>query len=688
MAQRLAKKLLVIGWDAADWTFIDPLLACGKLPNLRMLVERGCRGDLRTLEPKLSPLLWTSIATGKTADKHGILNFVEPRPDGAGLRLSSSTSRRTKALWNILSQNQLTTHVIGWYATHPAESIRGSVVSNMLQEGEPTDATAAWALPSGVVHPPQLAMHVAESRQRALSFSRQQLKRLAPAAATLAAHEPRLATLCKLMAYATSIEQTAIDAMNSAPWDCTMVFFDAIDTVGHYFMQYVPPRMDHVSEEDVLAFGNVMENVYQWHDESLGRLMKAAGPDVTVVLESDHGFHSGKLRPVLVDLPPERRAELESSWHRPLGIIAMAGPGIQAGAHPSLPSILDIAPTALALLGLPAGEDFDGRVLCESLTSKSAPTKVGSWDVIDGEAGLHPADLRQDPFEAVDAIKQLIDLGYMAALPGDVQGQLDLVSRESRFNLAVVLMTTQRHAQAAEVLRTLTKARPAEPRYALNLGQCLYAVGDFAGAALVLQEFLNHDSASVEARILLAGALGMSGRERQGAAEIGIVEMAIGRRPDLALGLADCLCALDDFARAKTHYDAALGLDSSDPAVHIGLARVQLGLGNFEEAAGHALDALELNQALVEAHYLLGAALAWFGDWENSIRSCQFAVQYEPKHLDAHRFIFLCGQKTGNAELRLKHDAKVRELVQLSQPRREVAFGPRAFAARNQLEFR
>lgn len=128
-------KLLVIGWDAADWNCIDPLLRTGAMPNLQRLLASGVRGNLKSIEPKLSPILWTSIATGKVAEKHGILNFVEPRPDGEGIRVSQSTSRKTKAVWNILSQQQRVTNVIGWYASHPAEPINGRIVSNLLHEG-------------------------------------------------------------------------------------------------------------------------------------------------------------------------------------------------------------------------------------------------------------------------------------------------------------------------------------------------------------------------------------------------------------------------------------------------------------------------------------------------------------------------------------------------------------------------
>ncbi|MFM7798744.1 MAG: alkaline phosphatase family protein, partial [Planctomycetota bacterium] len=74
MPARTATRLLIVGWDAADWMLMNRLFAAGKMPVLRRLVEAGSRADLGTLEPKLSPLLWSSIATGKSADKHGILN--------------------------------------------------------------------------------------------------------------------------------------------------------------------------------------------------------------------------------------------------------------------------------------------------------------------------------------------------------------------------------------------------------------------------------------------------------------------------------------------------------------------------------------------------------------------------------------------------------------------------------------
>ena len=131
MSQRLAKKVLLLGWDAADWKIIKPLLEAGLMPNLERLVSAGVMGKLLSLQPMLSPMLWNSISTGKRADKHGVLGFIEPDPLG-GIRPVTSTSRRCKALWNILTQSGFRTHVLGWFASHPAEPINGVCVTNQF----------------------------------------------------------------------------------------------------------------------------------------------------------------------------------------------------------------------------------------------------------------------------------------------------------------------------------------------------------------------------------------------------------------------------------------------------------------------------------------------------------------------------------------------------------------------------
>src|SRR5690606_28351577 len=121
MPQRLAKKGLLVGWDAADWKVINPLMDAGLMPALQGLVERGGLGSLALRDPPSPRMLWTSMARGHTADRHGILSFVQPHEEGTGVRPVLGTSRKVKALWTVLNQNGLRSNVFGWWPGHPAE---------------------------------------------------------------------------------------------------------------------------------------------------------------------------------------------------------------------------------------------------------------------------------------------------------------------------------------------------------------------------------------------------------------------------------------------------------------------------------------------------------------------------------------------------------------------------------------
>src|ERR1700689_712185 len=155
MPEAAAKKVLLIGWDAADLKIINPLLDQGLMPTLDNFINHGVMGNLATLHPILSPMLWNSIATGKRPDKHGIHGFMEPDPHTGGVRPVTSTSRKVKAIWNILTQRGYKTHVLGWFAGHPAEPINGISVSGLYPSAVgPLDKP--WPLPPGAIYPEKL----------------------------------------------------------------------------------------------------------------------------------------------------------------------------------------------------------------------------------------------------------------------------------------------------------------------------------------------------------------------------------------------------------------------------------------------------------------------------------------------------------------------------------------------------
>ena len=122
-------KLLLIGWDAADWKVIGPLIAKGHMPNLKHMIDNGVYGNMGTMNPPYSPMLWTSVATGKTPDKHGVLGFIEVAPNNT-IRPVTANSRRARAIWNILHHKNYKSNLVGWWPSHPPEPINGLMVSD------------------------------------------------------------------------------------------------------------------------------------------------------------------------------------------------------------------------------------------------------------------------------------------------------------------------------------------------------------------------------------------------------------------------------------------------------------------------------------------------------------------------------------------------------------------------------
>lgn len=658
-----ASRLLILGWDAADWKVADPLLRLGTMPNLARLIGRGVRADLSTLQPALSPLLWTSIATGKTADKHGVLNFIEPDPQTGALRIACSTSRRTKALWNILGQAGRTTHVVSWYASHPAEPIRGVCISNMFQESPPDKPGSAWPMAPGSVHPAGETDRIAALRVRPQEITDDLVRRFVPRLRDIRPGDKRIGLLRRLLAQCESVHRVAMDLVSRPEgWDAAMVFHDTIDVVGHHFMAYHPPRMQSVPQRDFDLYSGVMRATYEHQDRLLGALLERAGPETTVVLLSDHGFHSDHLRPSVPPAVDDTLAAMDASWHRPLGMLVMAGPGVRQCEQVGGAGLLDIAPTVLSLLGLPVGADMDGRVLIEALDPRPAVERIESWDTAEGEAGQHPPDLRVDPFEAGEAMRQLIDLGYIQDPGEDQMAALARASRETRFNLGVVLMTAGRVGRALPVFEGLAREAPDEPRYVLNLAQCLHSLGRHAESRAVLDPFLRDHPEHTEAPLHLAAALFAEQRLDEAAGALEGLERRDPGRPEVGNLLGMVRVFQRRYEDAERLFGAAVSLDPHNPRAHHGLALAAAGRGELERAAEHCLEALDLLHRYPDAHYTLGAVLAWMGEREHAVQSFRIALSMQPGLIDAHRYLALLLGPRGESEAAAHHAAEAERL--------------------------
>ncbi len=126
------RPVLFVGLDGADWQLLDRYVAAGSMPNLARLVREGAGGTLRTIHPPLSPLVWTTMMTGVSPLQHGILDFTRWSPVDGRKEPVTSDERRVPAIWNMASDGGRRVAVFGLWATYPAETVRGLMVSDRL----------------------------------------------------------------------------------------------------------------------------------------------------------------------------------------------------------------------------------------------------------------------------------------------------------------------------------------------------------------------------------------------------------------------------------------------------------------------------------------------------------------------------------------------------------------------------
>lgn len=665
MIEPLARKLLLVGWDAADWQMIHPLLDAGRLPHLQRLTETGVMGNLISLQPMLSPILWTSIATGKRAYQHGVHGFVEPTPDGAALRPTSSSTRKCKAIWNILAEAGKRCQAIGWYASHPAEAINGACVSHQFPVAPASASPEDWPAQPNSVHPVELAEQLTDLRLHPREVTGQMLSQFIPEAGQLDQRDPEVRRLlnsfARRLAECVSLHAVTTALMAEVPWDFCTAYYEAIDHIGHDFMAYHPPRMEHIRPDLFAAFRGVMDATYELHDQMLGRLVELAGPEAHVMIVSDHGFLSGGRRPTGVVDPAQ--------WHRNFGVFVCAGPGIRQDAILHGATLLDIAPTILTLFGLPVGRDMEGKVLVNAFEQMPEIERIDSWE---GAAAIEPDGsterIADDPEAAAAALEQLVELGYIEAPGEDVQRDIARARAEQKFNLACTYIDGKQPARALAVAEELGAQFPEEPRYAVLAGQAAISAGDAAALerAITNSEKLKPD----HKQMLVFRAFHCWLKDDMDGALRYFQEAAANgpRDPWLLCRVGRALLRLQRWADAEGAFREALALDPDNPEVYYGLSIALPRQGRLEEGVECGLKAISLFHDFPLAHFQLGAVLSRLGWYERALQAFEICLAIRPDFAAAHEYVSRIARLLGKMEVAENHRQRAAAIVEQALP--------------------
>jgi arylsulfatase A-like enzyme len=196
-------------------------------------------------------------------------------------------------------------------------------------------------------------------------------------------------------------------------YDVAASYFTGVDTVSHLYWHFTYPQefpRHRVDPQDTERFGRVIPRYYELMDEYLASLLELLGPETTVIIVSDHGFGGtgnlpwsgghGRITPGAPIAPP--------------GVLILSGPGIRNDGHFLREAgVLDVAPTLLHLLGIPAAADMPGRVLTEAMAAGSPPElpRVASHESIG--APWDPGDIPVDPAGDAERMERLRRLGYI-----------------------------------------------------------------------------------------------------------------------------------------------------------------------------------------------------------------------------------------------------------------------------------
>ncbi len=670
MTAALAQKLLLVGWDAADWQMMHPLIDAGRMPNLARLVENGTIGNLATLQPVLSPLLWTSIATGKRAYLHGVHGFVEPTPDCTALRPTASTSRLCKALWNILAQAGKRCHALGWYASHPAENINGVCVSQLFHVAPASATPDNWPPQPEAVFPPELADDLAELRFHPAEVTAAMLQQFIPQAAQLDQRDPEVQRLLRALAWrlaeCISLHSLTTALMEEQPWDFCTAYYDTIDRIGHDFMVFHPPRMDNVRHDLYEPLKGVMNAIYEFHDQMLGRLVELAGPEAHVMIVSDHGFVNGASRPTAAVSPEQ--------WHRNFGTLLLAGPGIKKDATIPGATLLDITPTVLTLFGLPVGRDMEGRVLVNAFEEPPAIERIDSWEQVPDP--VYDARVREsvddDPEAAAASMRQLVELGYIEAPGEDVERDIVRARAAQKFNLACTCMDGKHSGRALTLALELVQQFPEEPAYLVFAGQAAIsagngpALGPLADALERLQPGHKQLAMFRAFQAWLAndvvGALDHFERAAREGQDNAWLQCRIGR----------AYLRLRLWRRAEDAFRKSLALDKDNAEAHYGLSVALPRQGQLEEGVQSGLQSIALVHDYPLAHFQLGAVLSRMGWYERALQAFELCLAILPNFAIAHRYVSLVSAKLGQTERSAQHLETARRVLAEGLPQPQL----------------
>ncbi|HDS09416.1 MAG TPA: hypothetical protein ENN73_04240 [Firmicutes bacterium] len=260
-------RVLLLGIDGASWNILDPIMEEGMMPVLKSLMEKSSAGLLKSNQPYISPSVWTTIMTGKSREKHGILGFYNSKSD-----------LKARRVWEILNYNSIPVGTLGVFLTSPPEKkylfqIPAWIKVDNTTYPEKYSPALNWDINDDLILSDNCG--ITEKTKKYIRDCKKDPERF------------RYRYHFAQMYIQTDIFLNML--RESEPGFSAMVYYGS-DALLHWYMHhYNPDWFPGLEIENDPELARIIPDYFKELDSELGRILNSIPKDCSVLIVSDHG---------------------------------------------------------------------------------------------------------------------------------------------------------------------------------------------------------------------------------------------------------------------------------------------------------------------------------------------------------------------------------------------------------------
>ena len=281
-------RTLMLCVDGATWKLIDRFHKEGTVPTFNRLREEGTWFNLEAERPLMSPILWTTIASGVGPSEHGVQSFY-----------ATSGTVKVPRIWDMAAQKGMDVGLLAWPITWPPYPVPGFMIPSLFARGPET-------YPEELQFIRELAMMEKGKRKR-------ELGQYSVIGIRMIQYGVKLSTLREAVRVATG-KGDFLESMSARRflklrihsdlflelWERYQPEFAAfynngVDVTSHYFWKYFEPEgYPDVTAAEAERYGDMIPRMYGAMDRALAKILRFAPPDMKLAVVSDHGLQGMK----------------------------------------------------------------------------------------------------------------------------------------------------------------------------------------------------------------------------------------------------------------------------------------------------------------------------------------------------------------------------------------------------------